>query len=60
MTQEDGPKLLPNALFIKYPNLFYISYHLIFPSLLVKVRVCQQKVSSNSKIYVMLFRDIFK
>ena len=39
MTQEDGPKLLPNALFIKYPNLFYISYHLIFPSLLVKVGV---------------------
>ena len=32
-------EVITNALFIKYPNLFHISYHLMFPNLLVKVGV---------------------
>ena len=32
-------EVITNALFIKYPNLFHISYDLMFPNLLVKVGV---------------------
>ena len=44
-------EVITNALFIKYPNLFNISYHLIFPSLLVKVGV--------STKHILQFQNIF-
>ena len=37
-------EVITDALFIKYPNLFYISYHLIFPSLLVKLDVSTKSI----------------